>query len=118
MYPSGIAGLGLLILRFAVAAMFVESTFATGDPAGVSIKTVLTIASACLLCLGMFTPAACFLPIAFEAASIPQLNGVAAATATLFTVVTASLLMLGPGAYSIDSRLFGPRIVVLPGKEL
>jgi hypothetical protein len=111
MFPAGAAGIALLILRFAVAGMMVESSIINAEPAILSLKSLLTIAAVCLLCIGLFTPATCVLPIVLEAASVPQLSGVAVANTALSVAVTTSLLLLGPGAYSVDSRLFGRRLL-------
>lgn len=116
MFPGGAAGSALLILRLAVAGMFVESFVATGEPTILSLKMFLTVASVCLLCLGLFTPAVCVVLITVEAATLPQLGDPATPNALLHILVTASFMMLGPGAYSIDAMIFGRRLIQPPGR--
>src|SRR5271170_5797106 len=114
MFPSGIAGFALLVLRFSVAGLLLMSAFPGGDISAYSLKALAIFAVSGVLCLGAFTPVVCLLPIFLEAATLLRLGKEAAAVTILHILVTASLLFLGPGAYSVDAKLFGRRIVVLP----
>ena len=48
------------------------------------------------------------------AAVLPNLDGV---TAVVSLAVTAALGLLGPGAFSIDARLFGRRAIFIPAQD-
>lgn len=50
----------------------------------------------------------------FEAAVLPHLDGVAAIVAL---AAAAALGLVGPGAFSIDARLFGRREIFIPAKD-
>ena len=48
------------------------------------------------------------------AAVLPRLDGV---TAVVRLAVTVAIGLLGPGAFSIDARLFGRREIFIPAKD-
>jgi uncharacterized membrane protein len=64
------------------------------------------------LCLGVFTPVMSVLSCCIEIASISDLRQLGVTHLIASILITASLAMLGPGAYSIDARMFGRRLVV------
>lgn len=116
MFPAGRPGVGLLLLRMAVASSLLldDPTGALALPPSQALAVVVPVAAA--LCLGLLTPAlavACglFALIHLRAGLSPSIDlpmllpGVFAATA---------LALLGPGAYSIDARVFGRRVITVP----
>jgi hypothetical protein len=65
-----------------------------------------------LLFLGLLTPIVCgvaVLSVLFDLSQVRNMNGIEIGIVLLST---ASYACLGPGAYSIDARLFGRRILV------
>jgi predicted exporter len=91
-FPNGAPGAGLLILRFAiVAAMLVHAD---------SLPALLT---AVLLAAGFMTPA-----VAGVATVIAVIYGEPSVAG-----IAVALALLGPGAYSVDARLFGRREIVI-----
>jgi uncharacterized membrane protein YphA (DoxX/SURF4 family) len=104
-FPTGVPGGALLLLRGALAAaliLFVEGPLA--------IRLILGT----LLCLGLLTPLVA--PVAaivtlvcvwLDRSSHPEF-------CALLAVHACALSMLGPGAFSLDSRIFGRRVVVWP----
>jgi putative oxidoreductase len=108
-FAGGWPGFGLLIQRFIVGTMLLHqsatlfrSTTSIAPSISGSIGTVLAI----FIMIGLWTPLAGVLVVAFEvciAFLLPENleNGI------LFAAVGATLAMIGPGAFSIDSRLFG-----------
>jgi len=113
MFPSGWPGLGLLFLRLSVAGALVLTTqLAQPTPSGWTYAAAIVIAVT--LCTGVFTPVgACFGLVSHAVigsrASVggPWLGAV-------FCLAALALVMLGPGAYSIDALRFGRRVVVPP----
>ena len=102
-FPAGAPGGALLLLRGALAAalvFFVEGPLA--------IRLILGT----LLCLGLLTPLVA--PVAAIVTLVWLDRNSDPAFCVLLAVHACALSMLGPGAYSLDSRLFGRRLVVWP----
>jgi hypothetical protein len=125
-FPGGGRGLGLLLLRAAVgAAALVQggaylagsSYSATGDFAAGLAATLSGVA----LLFGFLTPVVGGLVtlgeigVALSWAPLLPTNPFEATQVTLFVaVVSAAIILLGPGALSLDARLFGRREIIIP----
>ena len=123
-YPRHWAGFGLLLLRVTVGittAMQAWLTVAAPNtgllgaiPAaawgicGVSL-TIGLFSAVCSTLVGVGYALVLLMP--FEAAGLPHLDSVAA---VIGLAVAAGLGLLGPGAFSIDARLFGRREIFIP----
>jgi uncharacterized membrane protein YphA (DoxX/SURF4 family) len=111
MFPVGAAGYGLLILRLCAAGMLMhdamsETTgFTTWESIGAAVLGIF-------LCLGAFTPVSCVASsVALIAIGWNQVDRDPYQLAFSLSV-TATLFLIGPGAFSIDSRLFGRRLIL------
>jgi uncharacterized membrane protein YphA (DoxX/SURF4 family) len=127
-FPGGWPGVGLLLLRTAVgltavaagAAPLIERAAQSPSLSETAIA-VVAIASGILLLIGFLSPAAAVL-IALGSAGVtfpgcPRLATTLldARPATGFLIVMAvAVVLLGPGAFSLDSYLFGRREIVIP----
>ena len=113
-FPTGAPGIALLILRISLAGAVLDSCF---DVLKSSIFPWMCLALAAvstLLCLGFLTPVMSVVACAFEMTALllaGQADGRFIALSSLNAIVIA---LLGPGAYSVDARLFGRREVVFP----
>ena len=123
-FPDRYPGAGLLCLRLAVGGALVAQggTYLGGFlEAGFGAWATLAIALVSGLCLigGLLTPAAGVMAIVgtFLVATGPihesqlffRWQG-----SLLLGAAIVSIMLIGPGAYSIDARLFGRREIVIP----
>jgi hypothetical protein len=120
MFPQGGPGIGLLILRIAVAGMFLLNLTQRFNSSSSAVHwfvvSLIGLISLGLL-LGFFT---LILSIVAGLAAVvnlllagPSLNVVY----LLALLTSAALFFLGPGAYSVDARLFGLRVTVVPPRK-
>lgn len=115
MFPPGRPGIGLLLLRISVAATFVLIVANPSDLSTIYLIFVVATLIALALTIGFLTPYLSFV------ICIYALVNIFGGASRLHELVLASLLLsaaalalLGPGAYSVDARLFGRRVVVVP----
>ncbi len=103
-FPDGRAGVGLLLLRVAVgASVLAHARNWHVAPAWQTIAFgSLALLVALLLLIGFLTPVAGSISASVCLASF-------AATDLCLSAIAAAIVLLGPGAYSVDSRLFGRR---------
>jgi uncharacterized membrane protein YphA (DoxX/SURF4 family) len=107
-FAPGAPGIGLLLLRLACATILIGHAIAylRGTlPFPELLLQMITIGLTLLLVVGLWTPVAATLA-AFDALLI-GFSHPASARYWLVAVVCISLTLLGPGAWSIDAKLFG-----------
>jgi len=113
MFPTGLPGLALLLLRVSVAMTVLAQSSAHREYLPGWAQTAAILLSL-VLSAGYLTPILALLALAFHG-FIWWTFGAGSAVAALITLFDViALALLGPGAYSIDSHLFGRRVVVLP----
>jgi hypothetical protein len=112
MFPAGIPGLGLAILRFCAAAAGIASVM-SGSESCSNWICIAFLPFALGLILGVLTPATCVGSLALQGIITYQLGTAGLAHCSLSILLATAVLMLGPGAYSMDARLFGRREVVV-----
>ena len=106
-FLTGSSAVGLLLLRLALTAGIL-----TRDPVPHIIEGSVTL----LLLLGLGTPV-CGISVAlFELQQITSSLDAARVSALLATMAIA-LVLLGPGIWSIDARLFGFRHISIPPRR-
>jgi len=115
-FPEGWPGTGLVFLRAVAGILAVQLGIAglltAPQPAPVILQLVAAAAAALVL-VGFWTPVAgglmavAELCLAFSHSHDPW-------THILLGALGAALAMLGPGAWSVDARLFGRKRIQIP----
>jgi putative oxidoreductase len=105
-FPNEWPGAGLLLLRLAEGVpSIVEGTMNVVRAGGIfAVPHVLDIFSGVLLLVGFWTPVAGMLQALVEFSNALEGGGY---EHVVRAVIGLSLAMLGPGAWSVDARLFG-----------
>jgi uncharacterized membrane protein YphA (DoxX/SURF4 family) len=128
-FPGGRPGIGLLILRVSLGSTAIVQAalcfFGQGpDSWWAKIVGALSVAIGVSLLLGIFTPIGSGL-IALSSLGI-SLSWLPATcpgafhfnlSAFYIIVIAAAIIFLGPGAFSLDSRLFGRREIQFPPRQ-
>jgi hypothetical protein len=113
MFPAGAPGCGMLILRIGVAAsLHIDPSGHFGINPNVAAFVAFTALSGSLA-VGLLTPLVSLLTGIIEVAQLLMGDTGVVVAVLLGPLDAAVLLLLGPGAYSVDARLFGRRVVVL-----
>ena len=118
-FAGGWPGIGLLILRLVLGfVLVVRASFKlwSDPPLNLTIASVILLAGAILLMLGLWTPIAGTIVALVEAWKILTLPGDKAVWLLLGTIGCA-VAMLGPGLWSVDARLFGWKRVEAPPRK-
>jgi Na+-translocating ferredoxin:NAD+ oxidoreductase RnfE subunit len=115
MFPGGAAGVGLLVLRLCCAGAILTM----GPSRGLSVVSIWTAVGLALLALlmvaGALTPLACAAGTLVEASHLLHGHGMDLSCVVFALLVTVVLGLLGPGAFSVDAKLFGRRRIISHG---
>ena len=115
-FPEGWPGTGLVFLRAVAAIPPVQHGIAglqTATLPALVILQLVAVGAAALLLVGLWTPVAgvvmavAELCLAFSYPTDPWIH-------ILLGALGAALAMLGPGAWSVDARLFGRKRIQIP----
>ena len=129
MFPDRWAGAGLLLLRSASGAMLIAQGIAyLGDKHGpwLSVLALISVMNALglLLLIGFLTRFVAIAAVFATAGCIflPLLGSkvgplITPTTAALSVVIAIAVACLGPGALSLDARLFGRREIIIPANS-
>lgn len=113
MFPPGLPGLALLLLRVSVAiALVLHEPALRQDLSGWMHAAAALLSLA--LCAGYLTPIVALMGLALHLAVWFAAGTGSPAMAIVISLDALALALLGPGAYSVDSYRFGRRVVVLP----
>jgi len=118
MFPPGAPGVGLLLLRISVAATFVLSVTQSTRVSAVHVLFVGALLISISLAIGFLTPYLSFVTCALALLNVygPDWR-TDSLTLNCLVLNPLALALLGPGAYSLDARLFGRRVVVVPPRK-
>lgn len=109
MFPNGLPGAGLLLLRLVCSVLIISGALTTilGAPhSRALILQSIAIAAALLLLVGLWTPIAGLLIALVELwLALSLASGIE--NAILLATLGAALAALGPGSHSVDAKLYG-----------
>ena len=108
-FARGWPGVGLLLLRLVVGIALVwvaAEKLNGGPPLQVIAVCAVAIGLALLLVAGLWTPVAGTLVAALELCTIPCELG-SLSTHIFMATMAAAVALVGPGFWSLDSRLYG-----------
>lgn len=110
-YPDGGPGAGLLLLRFSCALVAYPVIARLPLPPPVMRLVLLPAAAIALaLALGFRTRTVALLLAMAALAVVPTLGAYGAFMVIAHAAGCGALALLGPGAYSIDARVFGRQV--------
>jgi uncharacterized membrane protein YphA (DoxX/SURF4 family) len=126
MFPDGTPGAGLLLLRAAGGTLLIiQSAAYLSDRRELGLLILVVIVVICvvgfLLLIGFLTRfvalVAAMVGVSCVFSWLPSSRvgplGIPV-TAALAVVIAVAVICLGPGAFSLDARLFGRREVIIP----
>jgi multisubunit Na+/H+ antiporter MnhB subunit len=123
-YPDGRPGVALLALRTTLGMTLVlQAMYYLGVPSGSPDlpRGLMALACGAMLTIGLFTPGAAVLSAGGAAClrwfpahpGLPNLFDTRLST-VLGAAILVAVFLLGPGAFSVDARMFGRREIIIP----
>jgi len=118
-FARGWPGAGLLLMRLVAGITLIDRGITrlwSDPPMLLTVLSVLTIGAGLLLLVGVWTPIVGTLVASIEVWKL-FLHAGDPWIYILLGTLSAALAMLGPGAWSIDARLFGWKRIDLPPRK-
>ena len=118
-FPAGMAGVALVVLRSVVAiTIIVETCKRSILTPSIPIDAFVVLVGLCLF-LGFLTPYCAALSCLIELILLVTTAVPSGFHLAMSALTAAAAAVLGPGAYSLDARLFGRKLIKIPpGRNL
>jgi len=118
-FPHGSPGFGLLILRAALGLTVLfqsaRQLFEFTDSAFLNwFAGFFAVAAGVFLLVGFLTPVISTIILAAAILSLAAGQNSGVIIEIYAIILSAAVALLGPGAFSLDARLFGRREIVIP----
>jgi len=116
-FANGLPGLGLLLQRAIAGIALMQYALVHLRPsAGSTLLEVISLAAGFLLLFGLWTP------VGGAAVAVLQLWALVSGArdpwlSLLLATMGLSLALIGPGAWSIDARIFGRKQISVPQRQ-
>jgi hypothetical protein len=117
MFPLGLPGVGLLFLRLAVAITLWPLPSGLEMWLGERALFWCAIALALMLGAGFVTPIAVSICLLLKCAELAKPDATPSPYVACAVLASLALFLLGPGAYSLDSLLYGRRVLTVRPKR-
>jgi hypothetical protein len=114
MFPTGTAGVALVMLRFSVVATLVFDGTAHWLLIASFWPTFGIATLSLFLSLGLFTPYCSIFSCLLQGSALATLGSENRFHLAISILNSGILAGLGPGGYSVDARIFGRRRLTLP----
>src|ERR1700677_1493220 len=106
MFPAGVPGVGLIILRLCATGSLVACVLAADEILS-EWPFLLLVPLIFLLMIGLLTPFSCVALLGLQVAIAYRFGMFGLWHCWLSLLLTITVLTMGPGAYSYDAALFG-----------
>jgi uncharacterized membrane protein YphA (DoxX/SURF4 family) len=128
-FPNGFPGGGLFLLRFVIALNAVaEGIFILSSPDHETASSWclggLAVVMGGSILMGFLTPICCGLAavanVIMNLVRLPSSQAPVLATSIAhlnLAIICVALVLVGPGAFSLDARLFGRREIIIPDSK-
>jgi len=114
MFPTGSAGIALLVLRCVIAVtVLVYASVCSPAGAQLIVGGAAVLVGFCL-CVGVVTPYCAAVSCVLELALLITTGCPSKFELAMSALTAAATAGLGPGAYSVDARLFGRKVFRIP----
>jgi putative oxidoreductase len=115
-FADGWPGIGLLIRRMATGSLLfycAAGVLSTTSQFAEVAPSIIGVAAGVLLLFGLWTPIAGTLIAVVEIWSVLT-HPTTPLVSVILAILGATLAMIGPGAWSVDARLFGRKHINVP----
>ena len=111
MFPAGAPGAALLLLRVTSAIVFALLVWNSEAVGPSRFRLSVCAIPSALMCLGLFTPICSVIFGVIEVIAMSAEWKTQSKLVVLWLPVSLCIALLGPGAFSLDARLFGRKII-------